>query len=280
MQVSARPSRDGRCSPVFLSLAMGLAGCHSRGTLRPQAAAQSDVRPGPSLQAPVNLLTDEDAVVRVDLPDLFCSGTLIREDLVLTAHHCLVQYVGEEALPIDVAPEAVHVELGGGHWPWGRVDVRTIVTPPCGYRTGHGDIAVLVLSRKLVGMPTMRIRLDGPARAGETIEVIGYGRCVGSKPGVARVHRFGGTVRGIGPGAFWAETAMCGGDSGGPALNPATGEVLGVASAADMDDDDRSTDPAFFTRLGIWKSLFVAARAIADGEDPSRVLPLKGCAMQ
>jgi V8-like Glu-specific endopeptidase len=265
---------------MLLCLVLALAGCRNHRALQPQAATRSiGARPEQSMQAPISLLTEEDAVVRVDLADIYCSGTLIRDDLVLTAHHCLVQYAGDEPLPYDVAPEAVHVELGGGHWPWGRVGVRAIVAPPCGYRTGHGDIAILVLSRKLVGMPTMRVRLDGPARVGETIEVIGYGRCSGSEPGVARVHRFGGTILEIGPGAFWAETAMCGGDSGGPALNPATGEIVGVASAAAMDDDDRSTDPAFFTRLGIWSSLFVAAQAVADGEQLSKFQPILGCAM-
>jgi V8-like Glu-specific endopeptidase len=266
---------------VLLSLVIGLAGCGSRRALHPQAAAHSaSARPGPSLQAPIDLLTDEDAVVRVDLPDLFCSGTLIRDDLVVTAHHCVAQYVGDEALPFDVAPESVHVELGGGHWPWARVSVRAIVAPPCGHRTGHGDIAILVLSRKLVGMPMMRLRLDRAARVGDTIDVIGYGRCVGSQPGVARVRRSGGTILAVGPGAFWAETAMCGGDSGGPAVHRATGEMLGVASAAAMDDDDRSTDPAFFTRLGIWRHLFAAAQAVADGADLSNVPPVRGCTMR
>jgi len=75
----------------------------------------------------------EDAIVRVVGPSMTCTGTMIDDDLILTAHHCLVERGphGEfEKQLID--PAGVKVELGGDYFAWGEVGVRHIVAPPCG----------------------------------------------------------------------------------------------------------------------------------------------------
>jgi len=207
-----------------------------------------------------------------------CSGTLITNSLVLTAHHCVVERSAEgEILEKDLPATALEVELGGDYLPWGTVKVRALVTPSCGYQGGNGDIAILVLSRKLVGLGMMRARLTDPPRLGEAVDPVGFGRCPLSSDGVHRIRREGGPIEKIGAGAMFASTSICPGDSGGPARSQATGEVIGVVSAGVMDDDDQTRDPTTFTRLDTWRPMFANAQLIVDGSSPAEVPPVGGC---
>jgi hypothetical protein len=169
------------------------------------------------------------------------------------------------------------VELGGDYLPWATVKVTAMVAPACGYIGGHGDIALLVLSRKLVGLSMMQAKLTGPPRVGEVIEPVGFGRCPLSTDGIHRIHREGGPVERLTAGSIFASASICPGDSGGPARSQATGDVVGVVSAGVMDEDDQTRDPTTFTRLDVWRSLFVNAQLIVDGSSPSEVPPVGGC---
>jgi V8-like Glu-specific endopeptidase len=203
---------------------------------------------------------------------------LITNNLVLTAHHCIVERDAKgEILESDLPSSAIEVELGGDYLPWGTVKVRAVVAPACGYEGGHGDIAVLVLARKLVGLGMMRARLADPPTLGETIDPVGFGRCPLSNDGIHRIRREGGPIQKIGGGAVFAAASICPGDSGGPARSRATGEVLGVVSAGVMDDDDQTRDPTTFTRLDVWRPLFATAQLIVDGSSPAEVPPVGGC---
>src|SRR4029077_6029478 len=125
------------------------------------------------------------------------------DDQVLTAHHCLARRGAHgEPLSEDVAAASVHVELGGDDLPWGEVAVRAVVTPSCGYVSGDGDLAVLVLERHLVGIPTKPIRLDEPPAAAEVVEPIGFGRCALSSGGIHRRVRAGGPIESLAEGRF------------------------------------------------------------------------------
>ncbi|HKQ68464.1 MAG TPA: trypsin-like serine protease, partial [Polyangiaceae bacterium] len=191
---------------------------------------------------------------------------------------CVVQRTPDgDILEQDLPASALEVELGGDYLPWGTVKVRAMVAPACGYQGGHGDIAVLVLARKLVGLGMMRARLADPPNMGELLEPVGFGRCPMSTDGIHRIRREGGPVEKIGPGAVYASTSICPGDSGGPARSPATGEVVGVVSAGVMDDDDQTRDPTTFTRLDAWRSLFANAQLIVDGSSAAEVPPVGGC---
>jgi hypothetical protein len=226
----------------------------------------------------------DDAIVRI-LSDVTCTGTLIAEDLVLTAHHC-VSARDENGRPTgkDIEASSIEIELGGDYLSWGEVKVRAIVSPDCGYRSGPGDIAILVLKRKLIGLPTKVPRLDsppvGPAgkRAGETILPIGFGRCALSRDAIKRERRGLGPIQGVGLSDFVMSASICPGDSGGPAISQSTGEVIGVISSSMMDGDDATEAPSFFTRIDIWRQLFVAAQEIANGASPSELPPYRSCA--
>lgn len=228
---------------------------------------------------PFALARDDDYVVRIVAGNVTCSGTLIDEDQVLTAHHCVSRrndygdFVAE-----NVAPKDVHVELGGDYMPWGEVGVHAVVTPACGHAAGEGDIAILVLERKLIGVATVTPRLDAPPKLGEAVEPVGFGRCALSDEGIRRKQRVGGKVDRLMDGRFRLAAAICPGDSGGPAMSESGGDVVGVISAAVMDGSESTVGRSEFTRLDRWRPVFAAAKLIAEGTSPAEVPPVGGCA--
>jgi hypothetical protein len=254
----------------------GLAACarspfvHSSSdpAVRPASlAAQDDLdllsAPPPGFASP------EDAVVRVVGPQMTCSGTLIDEDLVLTAHHCVVERDARGGFTSKLVPaSAVQVELGGDYLPWGNVGLRAILAPSCGEAGGKGDIAVLVLERKLVGVATMSVT-DAPPRAGEGVYPEGFGRCALSAEGIRRREREGGTVAAVGASTFEAQASICPGDSGGPVLDARTHEVVGIVSLSAMDHDETTRARSVFTRVDQAPKLVAYARLVADGADPA-----------
>jgi len=248
---------------------------------RPVPAAQqaADSR---DFVAPITLTNDPtaDAVVRI-VGAVSCTGTLIADDLVLTAHHCVsARSPSGRVLAEDVAPERLRVEIGGGDFPYAESSVRTFVAPECGYAQGEGDIAILILSRKLVGMPTWSPRIDKAPHLGEATDPIGFGRCALDSTTIHREIRTGGQVTAVTPGQFIADASICPGDSGGPVYDSHQNtkrEVIGVISASVMDMTSHTVGTSYFTRLDVWQPLFSAAREIADGADPNSLPPFRSC---
>ena len=266
---------------LLASIAAGSVGCGLLPFGHP--AAKAPVRPA-SLEAQqdlqlllhpsVGLASPGDAVVRVVGPQMTCSGTLVAEDLVLTAHHCVVERGARgEFTPKLVAAPAVQVELGGDYLPWGNVGLKAILAPPCGEAGGRGDVAVLVLERKLVGMPTLALHED-PPHAGDAVAPEGFGRCVLSAEGIRRRDREGGTIASVGAGIFEAQASVCPGDSGGPVLDALTREVVGVVSLSAMDYDESTRARSVFARVDEMPKLVAYARLVADGADLGDMPPL------
>jgi hypothetical protein len=224
---------------------------------------------------PLAVSTAEDYVVRVVTGSVTCSGSLIEEDRVLTAHHCLSQRAKDgRMLDLDVAPEAVRIELGGDPFAWGEVGVRAIVAPTCGHSGGEGDIAIVVLERRLIGIATRRVRLGEPPVVGTPIEPVGFGRCfLGGSPG-GRTIRSGGPIGDVWRRGFHLEASICPGDSGGPAVNQTNGEILGVISGAAMDANPDTRERAEFTRLDAFGPVFTQAQAVVDGMSPAELPPI------
>jgi hypothetical protein len=244
---------------------------HARSSGPPVRPASLEAQDDLDLLAapPPGFASPEDAVVRVVGPQMTCSGTLIDEDLVLTAHHCVVERDGRGVFtPKVVAATSVQVELGGDYLPWGNVGLRAILAPPCGEAGGKGDIAVLVLERKLVGVATMSVA-DAPPRAGQGVYAEGFGRCALSAEGIRRREREGGTVSAVAPGTFEAQASICPGDSGGPVLDSRTHEVVGIVSLSAMDHDEATRALSVFARVDQAPKLVAYARLVADGADPA-----------
>jgi len=278
--LGARLSSRVPWATVFVSTSL-LVGCGTTGKrpiATPASHGQAEERPF-NFQPPVDLDVEnsKNAVVRI-VGDVTCTGTLIAEDLVLTAHHCVSERDDEgTVLARDKDPESLTIELGGDDLPWGEVHVRSIVSPDCGYVSGDGDIAILVLSRKLVGVPTLSPRIEEAPTEKESIYPIGFGRCALSRGPIHRIERAGGPVARVRGGDFIAVASVCPGDSGGPAFSPDRGDVVGVVSASVMDGDDSTSAPSIFVRLDAWRELFAAAREIANGTSPSELPPFRSC---
>jgi len=255
---------------IIMGVALGLAvaGCGSVGgaaRLKPAAASgvQEDLR---VLWTPSRgLASGDDGIVRVVGPQTACSGALVADDLVLTAHHCVVRRGPQgEYLPILVAPSSAEIQLGGDYLPWGHVKVRAIVAPSCGYAGGAGDVAVLVLDSKLDAVEPLALRWESPL-AGQDIAPIGFGRCALSPQGIRRRERQGGPIGRVSTGAFEAEASLCPGDSGGPVIDRATREVVGIVSLSAMDYDEDTRGRSVFARVDGLASLLAQALLVADG---------------
>ena len=225
---------------------------------------------------PPALTNDDDYVVRIVIGSVTCSGALIQDDRVLTAHHCVAARAPSgTVLSHDVRPEQVRVELGGDYLPWGEVGVRAVLAPSCGYVSGDGDLAVLVLERHLVGVAVRPVRLETPPAKRDAIEPIGFGRCALSADGVHRKHRAGGPIELVAEGRFRLSAAICPGDSGGPAVSGEAGDILGVISASAMDGDELTRDRSEFVRVDRWRPLFAYAALVSGGASPSELPPIE-----
>ena len=253
---------------------VGFASRHAKNPVVPSAdelAAEQRL-----LTQPFALAMPEDAIVRVVGPSMTCTGTVIEDDLILTAHHCLVERGprGEYSKRLLEASQ-IKIELGGDYFAWGEVQARAIVAPPCGEGGGAGDLAVIVLSRKLVGLSTMTPRLDSPPKMGEEVNPVGFGRCALSPDGIRRKERKGGSIRALTSETMHLDASVCPGDSGGPVFAKGTREIVGVVSLSAMDHDETTRGPSVMARIDSYRLVFAHARLISDGLAQNELPPLE-----
>jgi S1-C subfamily serine protease len=233
-----------------------------------------EAQPRPqAFDAPLELVEKHDAIVRIVTGGSACTGTMIAPDLVLTAHHCVADLTDPQPVPRLRPTKDINVEFGGDFLAWGTVPVRHIVVPPCGARGGEGDLAILVLQKKVANVPTLRVRLSREPNMGEPIDAYGFGLCATSE-GIRRRQRVGGPIRAMTGGTVEVDAAICPGDSGGPLLARGSDEVVAVVSMSRMDGAEWTKGLSVMARLDTFRPLFAKAKLISEGNAPEELPPL------
>jgi hypothetical protein len=223
-----------------------------------------------------------------------CSGALVAPNLLLTARHCVSKSItatpacdtrGEshngDHLGADEDPASIAVYIGT------HVDV-TVDTPRAyATKTIHprtrvlcdSDVAFLVLDRPLEGVQQLQMRLDAPVREGDFVVPVGFGggfvgdigtRVPRDATEILSVGPRHNTSTGavIGPREFEVDEATCRGDSGGPALDAHSGEIVGVVSRGRSCFSEGNH---VYTRIDAYASLARQAIIEARREDAARV---------
>ncbi len=185
-----------------------------------------------------------------------CSGALVARNLVLTARHCVSKaltsnpscdaagrshngaHVDKDLDPQDIAIYEGPRVRPGLDAPLAR-GIRTL--HPQGATLCDADVAYLVLDRPIYHLPVLPLRSHAPVAEGDVVVPIGFGGGTANAVGT-RVPRKTSQVLATGPGAnartgavlgpreFEVESATCRGDSGGPAIDARSGEIVGVVS--------------------------------------------------
>jgi hypothetical protein len=218
-----------------------------------------------------------------------CSGALVAPNLVLTARHCVSRAVtatpscdargrshNGDHLAEDVDPQSIAIYTGSHVRPDVDVPVARAIRTlhPTGQVLCDSDVAFLVLDRTIANTAILQMRLHAPVEAGDVVVPVGFGGGPSNVVG-HKVARAKSTVLATGPSAnaatgavlgpreFEVDRATCRGDSGGPAIDVMTGEIVGVVSRGGSCSAHGNH---VYTRVDAYSRLATAAFAAADRE--------------
>jgi hypothetical protein len=224
--------------------------------------------------------TAEDAVVVVRAatdPELLCTGTLVAANVVVTARHCVAEAGPELGFRCSLSGELVESPDGSGELgadlPASLIEIYSGVVPSAepvavarqivsslSPTLCRDDLAFVVLDRAL-SLPTRPLRLESVTRVDDRVTLIGYGRRLADQRiiGVGP-NELGATPPEVRVRVFELEgPAACYGDSGAPALDEASGAVVGVYSALRGSTCTELDAVLEFTHLAAFEELAIRA---------------------
>ncbi len=207
---------------------------------------------------------DDPAVVAIAVGDApLCAGALVAPDVVLTARHCVAVLVPASACPSDDAspdpplraPGSLRVLVGDDMaTAVERARGRGILVPGVSSMC-DADIALVLLDVAIDDVEPLVVRPTGAAQ-GDHVRTVGWRLPMraGRAPKILRDHLL---VLGASPTELELAEAISG--AGGPALDEATAEVLGVLSRSDADPSR-----AVYTRADAFAALIESALAESE----------------
>lgn len=159
----------------------------------------------------------------------FCSGTLIRRNVVITAAHCINGNVVASVRKTD-----------NTHTPGPVVAVQDAIAMPAIGLSPASDVALLLLAAPLQA-PVVALAPRSKWLAPPLVRVIGFGVTEANEAGVQRERS--AAVLSVDPATFRHGESACSGDSGGAVIwDSAEGAVLvGVISSGPADCREYAT---------------------------------------
>jgi hypothetical protein len=246
---------------LFAAAVLVVACSGTAATSLPSTAPQVDVVAPPPGVADRG---DDPAVVAIDAGDAtLCAGALVAPDVVLTARHCVsaparasgcTSAAAAGAPPLR-APGSLRILLGDDMTTaTERARGRAIRVPSTSSMCG-ADIALLLLDVPIDDVQPLVVRPTGAAQ-GDHLRTIGWRlpEGAGRAPKILRDHLL---VLGATPTELELAEAITG--LGGPALDEATAEVLGVFSRSDA-----APSRAVYTRADAFAALIESALAESE----------------
>ena len=222
-------------------------------------------------------------VVAIDGGDaLPCTGALVAPDVVLTALHCVAILsapldcsgpgLGPAVSPPLRAPASLRVLVGDDMATAAeRARARAILVPATASFC-EADIALLLLDQTIDEIAPLVVRATGAAQ-GEHVRTVAFGRAGPGARATKLLRDHVAVLDTTGTELEVGESVLDGG--GGPALDEATTQILGVVS---RDEGEPSRD--VYTRADSFASLFEAALAqswggaVARGAKKARTGPV------
>jgi hypothetical protein len=258
--------------------ALGLLACSSGFDPSKAAASAPDASSGLEVDTTeiVSGVADrgrDPAVVAIDIGgEGLCSGTLVAPRVVVTARHCVSVTSESVACPpygkqieSNRSPKSLAILVGDDAQGAELVARgRAVVVPKSDYLCDH-DIAAIVLDRDVTGIPFVKVGKKAPVK-GHFVRAVGFGRTSDYGPAGVKLLREHVKIQAVSAAELQVGEATCNGDSGGPALDESSGELVGVVSRGGPACEGANVHN-IYTRADVFADLLASAKAKADEGD-------------
>jgi len=213
------------------------------------------------------------AVVAVDIGgEGLCSGTLVAPRVVVTARHCVSETSESVACPPDGkqidgnrSPKSLGILVGDDAQSAELVaQGKAVVVPNSEYLCDH-DIAAIVLDRDVTGIPFVKVSKTGAVK-GHFVRAVGFGKTGDDGEAGEKLLREHVKILDVSAAELEVGEATCNGDSGGPALDETSGELIGVVSRGGPSCEGADVHN-IYTRADVFASLIASAEQKATDGD-------------